>query len=264
MKTLETKLPVGKIIDIKKLSDDTWVIKQEVLNEEMVIAKEDTSIPKITIPENLYQHVEAESLSLKDEFMKHKPKTEAEKKTKQLIKEAIAKGVKNFYRPMLDPSFASDGKNICFEKGKKPAIGKSRNWWKKVAQEYNPERNSRLGTIFEYGAFLGVVIKKLVEEGKTVKWAWNAVCNDSKELRHYWNFKDAKHDFEFTGSRCVCEYYDFVNTYKILAEDDETGIFSLASGLCNFNSHNIPLASLQHFTRRVSLINNSVGWVVLS
>ena len=91
---VETKLPAGEIIDIKRMFDGTWVIKQEVEFKEA--PKKVSSIPKITIPEIIFRRVEAESLSLDDEFMKHSPKTEREKETKALIKEAIAKGVKTF------------------------------------------------------------------------------------------------------------------------------------------------------------------------
>ena len=170
--------------------------------------------------------------------------------------------MKNFYRPIMDPYFTANG--IGYASGKKPAVGKSYNWWFDTAKKYDPSRNSRLGTRLEYGAFLGVLIKKLVEEGKSVEWAWNAVCNDSKELGHYWNSKNAKHDFEPTGSRGICGFYDLANTYKILAEDEEVGGFWLAGGSFNLGSSNDPLADLCLYTNRSSDRSHSVGWLVLS
>ena len=261
-KTVETKLPVGRIVEIKELPDGTWVIKQKVLMEEKVTSEKSNSIPMIKIPEIIFVQIEAESLSKDDEFMKYKPKTEREVDAKGLIAEAISSGVKNFYRPVMDPSFAEDG--IAYVVGKKPAVGKFYNWWVDTVKKYDPSRKSRLGTRLEYGAFLGVLIKKLVEEGKSVEWAWNAVCNDSKELGHYWNSENAKHGFEPTGSRLICGFYDLANTYKILAEDEEAGGFWLAGGSYDYGGDDYPLAGLDHYTVRYGGNYDSVGWLVLS
>lgn len=265
MKTVETILPIGEIISVEKLPDGRWKVKQKIPEDDKATSKETSSIPKTPILEDLkFRCVEAESLSLDDEFMKYSPRTEREGVTKALIKEAIEKGVKNFYRPIMDPSFTKTGENICYEKGRGPAVGKSYNWWKKVAEEYCPERNSRLGTRLEYRAFLGVLIKNLVADGKSVSWAWNAVCNDPKELGHYRNSENAKHKFEPTGSRCICGYYDLANTYKILAKDNETGGFWFAGGYYFNLSFDNPLAGLYHFTWCNPDFDYSVGWIVLS
>ena len=197
-----------------------------------------------------------------DDFMKYQPQTEMEVKTKDLIAEAIVFKVKNYYRSVMDPSFTING--IDYIAGVMPAVGKSYNWWKEMAEKYAPYRKSRLCTRREYGAFLGVLIKMLVAEGKSVEWAWNAVCNDSKELGHYWNSENAKHEFEPTGSRCICGFYDLANTCKILAEDEEVGGFWLAGGACNDGSSCEPLAVLYHHTVRNNDYYHSVGWLVLS
>ena len=207
--------------------------------------------------------IEAEKLFLDDEFMKFEPKTKEQNEVKALIIEVIDKKVKNFYRPKCDPSFTEDGKGICFMPGKLPAVGKSYNWWYDAAKEYKPERNSRLGTRLQYGAFLGVLIKKLVKEGKDVEWAWNALCNDSHELGHYWNSENAKHDFEPTGSRMICGFYDLANTYKILAEDEEAGGFWLAGGFYIASGCNFPFGDLCHCYDRGGNFDYSVGWLVL-
>ena len=205
--------------------------------------------------------VEASKLSLDDEFMKYKPQTNHEKAFKKLISEAIKSGLKDFYRPVLDPSFNDDMTGICYEFGKKPAVGKSYNWWVNTAKEFM--QNSRLGTRYEYVAFLGLLIKKLVESGWSISKSWRAVCTDSKKLGHYWNSSDAKHAFEDTGSREVCGFYDLANTFKILAEDKETGGFWLAGGFCNFISGDYPLADLDLIFNRDGGSINSVGWLVL-
>lgn len=203
--------------------------------------------------------VEAENLSLNDKFMQWKPKTVIQEITKKLITEAICTGVKNFYRPKCDPSFSDDGKSICFVTGKRPAVGyKSFEWWVNVAKDYNPERNSRLGTRLEYGAFLGVLMKKLVKEGKSVKWVWNSVCDVSHKLGHFSSSKNVKHFYELTGSRCICGFYDLGNTSKILADRIENHAFLLAGG--SYDNAFYCYLPLLHFSWNLC---DSVGWIVL-
>ena len=261
-KIVVTKLPAGEIIEIKKLADGTFEVTQKVVVEEKATSEKSNSIPKITIPEINFVQIEAESLSWEDKFMDYLPQTEEEGWTKGLIAEAIKSRVKNFYRPIMDPSFTDDG--ITYVAGKKPAVGESYKWWVDTAKKYDPSRKSRLGTRLEYGAFLGVLIKKLVEEGKPVEWAWNAVCNDSKELGHYLNSEDAKHEFEPTGSRCICGFYDLANTCKILADDEGTDGCWIAGGDYDNFGYYVPLADLCYVDCHMFDYSFSVGWLVLS
>ncbi len=209
--------------------------------------------------------VEAESLSLSDEFMKHIPINENEEKTKKLITEAIEKCVKNFWKPRGDVSLTPDGNGICYSPGKMPAVGKSYDWNEKAAKELWPKYNSRLGSKLEYAAFLGVLIKELVKEGKTVEWAWNAVCCDSRELGHYLNSENVKCDFEVTGSRKICGFCDLANAHKILAFDEEIGWYFLASGSYNNDCNEYPIANISARYYHPGVRRDySVGWPVLS
>lgn len=212
--------------------------------------------------DNIFVLVEASKLSVEDDFMSHEPTTDAEEELKKLLTDAIKSGLHDFYRPVLDPSFNEDG-GICYAQGKRPAVGKSYNWWKKAAEEFMPERGSRLGTKVEYVAFLGVLLKNMVNNGWSKAQAWSAVCNDSRELGHYWNSENAKHEFEPTGSRKIVSYYDLANTFKILAEDEEAGGFWLAGGNYGNDGDYCPLADLDHFYFRVDDVNFGVGWLVL-
>ena len=211
--------------------------------------------------------VEASKLSLNDEFMKYEPKTKMEEKFKRQLTEVIKKGAKDFWRPKYDPSFNEDGMGICFVAGKKPALSKSYDWWKKAARAFCPERHSRLGTKSEYVAFFGVLIKKLVESGWKVETAWRAACCDSKKLGHYWNSKNAKHDFEDTGSREICGFFDLANTFKILADDDEyCDMLWLVGGCYRYYSYNKPLAVINCYDQYYNEGYNhhvSVGWVII-
>ena len=255
----------GKICGFTEIGDGAYsfVIETDVLDKNQEVVSTTTKHQE----NNTFVLVEASKLSLDDEFMDHEPTNEREEILKEGLTKVIRKGIKDFYRPRYDPSFNGDETGVIFKAGNKPAVGKSYNWWKKVAIEFMPERNSRLGTKSEYVAFLGVLIKKLVEDEKwSVAKAWDAVCNDSRELGHYWNSEDAKYDFEDTGKREICGFFDLANTCKNLAEDEDdcTGGFWRAGGGCDYDGDDNPLADLR---RRTVLINDrgySVGWIVLS
>lgn len=204
--------------------------------------------------------VEASKLSLKDAFMSHKPKTKAEKKFKATLTEVIENGIEDFYRPTIDPSFADKEKTkIHYMAGERPAVGKSYNWWKETVKD----SDFCLGTKAQYVAFLGVRIKMLVAKGWICCEAWDAVCNDSKNLGHYWNSDNAKHQFEDTGSREICGFFDLANTYKILAEDEEAGGFWLAGGCYCIYGLGHPLADLALNDKYFDNRDYSVAWLVL-
>jgi len=213
-----------------------------------------------------FKLVEAEMLSLDDFFMSHQPTTLREKATKKLIFTAITKGVKNFYCARLAPSLTDDGEGIVFEAGKMPAVGKSYNWWQEAARNYKPEKNSRLGIRIEFGAYMAVLIKELMEAGMPVDEAWYAVCNDSSKLGHYSTSENASDDFEPTGSREVCGLYDLGNTYKLLAEECPGNLegFWVAGGKYCDAGTSYPIADIDYDLFPDEPCDNSVGWVIHS
>ena len=245
-----------------------WGINVEVMDDgsHVLTIKPDIATTENTtchLREGIFKKVPASELSLKDNFMNHIPQTEQEKNFMAEVKKVIRVGMHDFWRPVCDPSFDDNGR-ICYEPGKIPAVGKSYNWWAKTAKEFKPEQGSRLGTKSEYIAFLAVLIKELVNSGKSVEWAWNAVCNDSKELGHYRNSENAKHAFEDTGSREICGWCDLGNACKILAEDEEAGGFWLTGGNYYYYSNDYPLADLYHYDDSNIDCNYSCGWLVLT
>ncbi len=155
-------------------------------------------------------------------------------------------------------------KHVSFKSGYMPAIGKSYYWWVKFANQFMPQYNSRLGTSLEYGAFLGVLMKEFVESGKSVAWAWNAVCNDSKELGNYMNTGNVKRGFEPTGSRCVCGCHDLANTYKILGDSPKNNKFLVASGCYLEDSKDAPIARISSLPNPNIGNYYSTGWIVCS
>ena len=265
MKTTEMEIKVsgGRILEATVSPNGVCQLTVEVDNssKETTIADIVSATEKLK-NDDIFVLVEASKLSLDDEFMSHEPTTYEEEKLKKLLTEAIKKGLKDFYRPVLDPSFNGDG-GICYVQGKRPAVGNSYNWWHKAAVEFMPERGSRLGTKVEYMAFLGVLLKNMVNNGWSKAQAWSAVCNDSRELGHCWNSENAKHELEPTGSRKIVSYYDLANTFKILAEDEEACCFWLAGGCYDNNGYYSPLTDLSRGCKRNFDYDNSVGWLVL-
>ena len=213
--------------------------------------------------EDVFILVPASELSLDDEFMKHQPKTTRELLFKERVELVIRKGVKNFYCAKYEPSYNKARTGICYKIGNMPAENKHFNWWEFYAKAFCPERGSRLGTRYEYTAFLAILIKKLIASGWTVSDAWHAVCNDSKELGHYKNSKNSKTFFETIDSREVCDFFGLANTYKILGKDKEGyDEYWLASG-CHYDfGDSKPLADMEH-RRNYLFPHRGVGWVVL-
>lgn len=208
--------------------------------------------------------VDVENLSMDDEFMKYEPQTPKEIETKELISRIILSGLKNFYRPKCDPSFTDENEeDICFTPGKMPAVGKTYKWWSEVAIRYCPELKSHLGTLVHYFAFLGVLIKKLVEDGKSVEWAWNAVCNDSKELGHYANPENPKFSPEPTGSKGSCGFCDLSNSSKILCNLYQTGYWHVNVGFAYLSITN-PLSCFDYNLQIDKVFDYGVGWIILS
>jgi len=258
MNNSELKIEVsgGRVIEAKVMPDGCCVLTVELATTTV----EDTSCHQ---QKDIFKRVPASELRLDDEFLTHQPKTKREQNFKNLVEIAIKNGLKDFWRPVYDPSFEGDG-HICYRAGMIPAVGKSYNWWVRNAKDFWPERRSRLGTKTEYIAFLAVLIKELVNSGKSVEWAWNAVCNNSNELGYYYTSKEAKHNFEPTGRREICGFYDLVNTCKFLAEDKAVGGLWYAGGCYDLNGDNTPLADLRNAHYRDYNDFVSVGWLVLT
>ena len=128
-----------------------------------------------------------------------------------------------------------------------------------------PEKNSRQGNRkFEYDPFLGLLIKYLIEEKKySREEAWKVVCNQSKDLGHYFDSKNAKHAFEPTGNRKIGEWYDLANTCKSVKDEEVASGFSLVGGHYRNFGNDYPLASVSIIFDSNSDYNFGVGWLVL-
>lgn len=214
--------------------------------------------------EEKFPIVRASQLSLEDAFLKHEPTTDQQRRLKDSLIAGIKAGLKDFRCPAMDPSLDEDV-NLVYEVGEMPAVGHSAElFWAEKFKQFMPEKNSRMGTVRQHDALLGLLIKYLTEEEKwEVSEAWKAVCDDSKKLGHYWNSEDAKHDFEPTGSRKVWLFYDWANTCKIIADNNSASAFWLGGGRYLDFSNDHPLADVDTIYCPDSNYNRSVAWLVL-
>ena len=203
--------------------------------------------------------IKASTLSLQDDFMDYKPQNRREAEVKNVLTEAIKSGVDDFYRPKYDPSFDEDG-DIQFVAGKKPAFGLSFAEWLTVAEELYP--NSRLGTKWEYYAFLGVLLKRMVKHGMDKKKAWHAVCGNSEKIGHYKSATTAAPKWAYTGSHPFYGFDDLANTSKLVSVGSYE--YAEASGSYLSLPYDAPLASFRvkksDFEKKRY---DAVGWVVL-
>lgn len=234
-----------------------------ITDEQDELTKRESNLTQEEYIEKYFPIVKASKLSLDDEFLKHVPESKAQRILKEWLTLAIKSGLSDFRAQRMDPSLDENGW-ICYKPGMKPAIVKDAKWWKKKAEEFMPEKESRLGKNKERSAFLGVFIKYLIEEqGYTVSNAWKAVCDESKYLGHYYDSENAEGNFETTGSRRVGDWCDLANTFKLIF-DDELGGFSLVGGSCGCDSFKFPLAAVNTRDYYRLWYYNTVGWIVLS
>ena len=171
-----------------------------------------------------------------------------------------------FWRPIMDPSLEEN--NVVYKIGNNPATGYSFNWWReKVLEIPSVEgKNWKVGTEYQYYAFLVWIINKLIDDrGWSAKKAIESVVLNSRELGHYHDSENAKGRFEPTGSREICGVFDLANTLKILAFDDfEDNCFWRAGGLYCYFGNRKPLADLNYAINVNECFNLCVGWLVLS
>lgn len=187
-------------------------------------------------------------------WLEHKPTTVRQKELLTLYQDARAKGrLHDFTCMTIDPFFIRDEKSIFKWEGKliyykglpiKPTFTQSQ--WSLILKKYNRSRNSRQMTRTEYVCRNLFLIQRLVESGYKIDEAWKAVCDDSRNIGNYHNSDKPNYDYDPTGSREVCGFYDLGNIYKLLAEDpwEDGGGFWIAGGFRD--GQKSPVASLYH------------------
>ena len=214
--------------------------------------------------ENIFIKIEASKLSLTDEFMMYEPRTVRQAEFKTSLAFGIIKGYKDFWVSKIAPSFNSSKTGICYVTGRKPAVGKSYKWWKQVAQNFWPERKSRLGKEYEYYAFLAILIKKLIKEaGWEPADAWYAVCDDSEKLGVYFNDIGTEFGLSDTGTFEICGLYDLANAFKMIDSEDVMEGFFYGGGSCECTGLTYPLAHVGKCASMAYWLECTTGWIIL-
>ncbi|MBP3285308.1 MAG: hypothetical protein J6M02_07430 [Clostridia bacterium] len=253
------RITEGKIVAAKVLEDGSCELVIEVKK-----GKQTEVVKKKDLLDD-FGLIKASELTMADVFMQYKPRSDRQREFKELLTEAIQHGLEDFYHPKCDPALIR-GK-LCFNGNSSethPAVGHSYNWWKKKSAELTTKYHCRLGTRFEYAAFLGVIIKSLIDNGWAVEEAWHVVCDDSRKIGNYENSPLPSELLDLIGTRRgVCGFLDLANTYKILAGDTDDGSFWLASGSYEDLGEASPLADMYCCKDRNPCSDRSVGWIVL-
>lgn len=132
--------------------------------------------------EKYFPIIKASELSLEDKFLQHKSETTNQKKLKKMIISLINSGIADFRVQRLEPAYSNS--DIIYKLGAVRTI-ECCDWWIKKAQNFMPEKNSRLGSPEQRIAFLGVLIKELVDDyGYQIEMAWRQVCDFAENITY--------------------------------------------------------------------------------
>lgn len=182
----------------------------------------------------------------------------------EAVAEVKKASLKPFYRAIYDPTEVGNHR-VAFQRGKKPAVGHSYNWWVDTASKMSPVegRQWQLATEFQYYAFL----VWLINQSENFELMLQLVVINSSALGHYYDSENStKGEYvELTGSRCFLEVYDLANTTKILKclQEENKGGFCLAGGDLSYDGYVCPLAYLERITGVDDVNYGSVGLLVL-
>lgn len=164
-------------------------------------------------------------------WLEHEPTTLWQKNILDVYQDAKAKGRLHAFTCMTIDASVVDGK-LVYQKGLPIETGFYPMDWAEMLKAYNPSRNSRMMARIEYVCRNLYLIQKLVKAGCEIAKAYEMVCDDSREIGHYCNSSNHKNDFEQTGSREICGFYDLGNARKFIAVDpwEEEFFFLVAGG----------------------------------
>lgn len=238
--------------------------QQSETKVETLQTKSDTSNANSNSANQNYIIVDVENLSLDDEFTKFQTQTTYEKSFRGELFTVIKKNkLKNFCKPIYDPSI-SGNQGIAFASNMDPALGMSFKQWFEIARTINPSKNSRIGSRDEYIAFLGFLIKKMVEAGVPIEKAWNSVCDDSSNIGVYASEVSFQNVLRKTGSKGICGFYDLANTQKVLLSDLSyaANYYWKAGGTYKDQGSRKPLVTFEFYTDSITPLTDSVGWII--
>ena len=262
----KTIITMGEKINNVKIIDDGMAVEitstPDFDNELDKMRLEETKGTKEYI-EKYFPIVKASDLKNNDGLFRYIPETPNQECFKEMLTDALKKGVKDFRAQIMDPSFDEKGE-IIYRQENLPAVNKSAIEWKKIAEDFMPEKNSSLGTCDQRLVFLALQIKYLVKkEDYSMNEAWRAICDQSKDFGNYWDAKDARHGFAKTGKRNIGRWCDLANTYKIILNDYEKKSFMQTGGDYTNCGYESPLANMYFLEADNKKLKDSTPWIVM-
>ena len=250
----EVEIEVEETMEKVKIPDSVLIKPQK---------KEITSNSNIKTVSQDFIVVDVQNLSLSDEFMQYQVQTTYEQSFKGNLINVIKQNGPNFCKPLFDPVI-SGSQGLTFTQDMDPAVGMSFTQWSEIAKTFKSSKNSRIGSRDEYIAFLGFLIKKMVESGIPIEVAWNSVCNDSSNIGVYATDLSFQNVLRKTGSKEICGFYDLANTQKVLLSDLSftANFFWKAGGTYHDDGKTKPLATFEFCTDPNEPLAEAVGWII--
>lgn len=213
---------------------------------------------------------------MSDMFLRHEPKTENQQLFYDKLVENIKEGCKIFRVAKIDPSITAEGK-IFYEKGSEPAHVLPTKL-EKVAREYAPEKNSRLGSeqerIFYIAQAMRTMYNAYYHLGKfSVSDLWSYFCDGAfgklgayrdSEVWYFnkiWEAGTGQPALFEWGKEYSTVFCDWAGTYKIGMENNK---LILMGGCRNDYSFEKPVTNLEKIENITDIrLYNAVPWITM-
>lgn len=178
-------------------------------------------------------------------------KTNRQKDFLDEVGKAIEKVDYNYKISNIEPSRDKDG-YLYFEEGKIVTMQYPFETWAKMAEEFAPEYESRMASIYELVLWYAYRIANGY-------WTLLDVCDNSSSAGNYWDSPSASKNFELSGNREVGGFKDGIgNTCKIVM--DECG-YIICGGSCYDSGEKYPVGN---FSKNITLSECYTGTAVIS
>lgn len=185
--------------------------KRLILAENEYGKAEIQIVPKKKKKDIFFRITASKRAKVRDWLMKQKPEAERTKRENEFLKilsDALEEVNYDYEIATMEPTVV-DGK-IAYIKGKDVAVGYSIKDWIKMAEEYLPERGSRLATLYELFIWYAWRIVKGY-------WTLHYVAKDSSSAGNFANSPTATHNLESAGAIKCGGFRDGQgNSYKLV------------------------------------------------
>ncbi len=184
---------------------------------------------------------------------KQKGSPEWAKKFLKLVQKAVQVVKYDYWIANLEPSVRDE--KIYYVEGEDVGGKYSAKDWKRMAQEYAPERGSRLAELYELILWYALRIVNGL-------WTLKYVAKNSSNAGNYWNAPHSVQKMEKTGARKCGGYRDGQgNSCKIVTFEE---IIAIVGGCYCYDGDDYPVGTVIYFTHLDVAQDGDVGVVVLT